>query len=50
MGEYIVRGRLFFKIQDGYYQDNSGVYNVTVTNGVYTEKGFIERTINMFTK
>lgn len=49
-GEYIVRGRLFFKIQDGYYQDNSGVYNVTVTNGVYTEKGFIERTINMFNK
>lgn len=27
-GEYVMMGRLFFKIQDSYYQDNSGVYNV----------------------
>ena len=47
-GEYVMRGRLFFQIKDGYYQDNTGGYNVTVTNGVYTEKGFIESTIDIF--
>ena len=47
-GEYVMRGRLFFKMQDGYYQDNTGGYNITITNGVYTEKGFIESTIDTF--
>ncbi|WP_322498102.1 TrbL/VirB6 family protein [Candidatus Cyrtobacter comes] len=46
-GEYVMRGRLFFKILDKHYEDNDGEYLVNVISGVYTEKGIIEHAINV---
>ncbi len=46
-GEYVMRGRLFFKIVDKHYEDNDGEYLVNVITGVYTERGFIEEAVKV---
>lgn len=44
----VLEGRLFFKILDRYYQDNTGSYEINILSGVYSERGFIETTIKFF--
>lgn len=46
--DYVVRGKLYFKILDSYYQDNAGSYTVNVIKGVYSPNGFIENTVGRF--
>lgn len=44
---YIPAGKIFFKILDSYYMDNSGAYDVTILSGVKQEAGVIEITLNV---
>jgi type IV secretion system protein VirB6 len=44
----VLRGRLYFKINDNYYNDNTGYYSVNVVSGVFKKMGFIERTVTTF--
>lgn len=43
-----VQGKLYFKILDSYYEDNTGGYNINVVSGVYSEKGWIQKTVEKF--
>ncbi|MBA8666453.1 type IV secretion system protein [Holosporaceae bacterium 'Namur'] len=47
--EYVVRGRLYFKILDRYYDDNGGKYLVSLISGVFSNKGFIEEVVELIT-
>lgn len=46
--EYAVKGWLYFKFQDTYYEDNTGEYKLTIRQGVFTQKGFIEKNFDKF--
>jgi type IV secretory pathway VirB6-like protein len=46
--EYAIKGWLYFKFQDTYYEDNTGEYKLTVKQGVFTQKGFIEKNFYVF--
>ena len=38
-------GKLYFRILDNFYGDDSGGYNIKVTSGVVTDKGWIQRSV-----
>lgn len=44
----VIKGALYFKVLDSYYDDNSGGYNVTVVSGVYAEKGWIQKAVDKY--
>lgn len=44
----VMKGKLYFKVNDTYYSDNVGFYTINVVSGVYTKMGFIERTVSVF--
>jgi type IV secretory pathway VirB6-like protein len=44
----IMQGKLYLKIMDGYYEDNSGAYNVVVSYGAVSSIGVIESAIKGF--
>ena len=41
----VATGRLYFKILDSYYQDNSGEYNIRIIGGATKEKGLVQQII-----
>ncbi len=43
----LLGGRLYLKIIDSYYEDNSGSYTVSFDNGIY-RPGFIQQAIEVF--
>jgi len=45
---YVSRGRLYFKIVDSHYSDNTGQYDLNIVSGVFIPEGFIERMVKSF--
>ena len=46
----VIKGDLYFKILDDYYEDNTGSYTVTIASGVAGKPGFIQLAIEYFTQ
>lgn len=38
-------GKLYFRILDNFYGDDSGGYNIKITSGVVSDKGWIQRSV-----
>jgi|GEM_PF-3910485 type IV secretion system protein VirB6 len=49
--EYVISGRLYFKIIDNLYSDNNGIFKLKIVQGAYDPKNnFIERTLKYVEK
>lgn len=45
---YAMKGWLYFRFQDTYYEDNFGEYKLTIKQGIFTQPGFIEKNFDNF--